>query len=678
MPSTTTVHLEVERDFVERQAKAAPLQALAEFVWNSLDADATKVDITLERNAIGLTSIVIRDNGTGFSWEDAPGLFGHLGGSWKRMRRTTVREGRMLHGREGRGRFKAMALGRVADWRVTYRDETNGALKCFLVTMLASELLQVRLTSDVPVASANTGVEVTISEPLHDFQSLQSDETVQNLAEIFAPYLANYRHVVISHQGLRIDPAAVILDSTSTNLSDVSFEGENYPARLEIIEWRRTTNRVLYLCNAHGFPLSQHNTRFHVGNYQFSAYLKSGFVERLHDESLLQLAEMNPALSAGVSEALDRIKDHFRERSAEAAKGVVDTWKAERSYPYSDEPQTALEEIERQRFDIVAVTASAHVPEFTTATPKARAWQLRMLRQAIERSPEDLQLIFSEVLKLPPQVQQEMADLLRETELSAVIGAGHVVADRLKMLAGLEAILFAPNIRPHLRERSQLHRIVPDNTWLFGEEFNLMVSDRSLTECLRAHAKATRSRLVIDAPVKHPTKVRGIVDLMLSKQRRLHRATDLEHLVVELKAPSVKIGRKELAQVEEYAQAVIADGRFDTANTRWRFWALSNDVDDEALEMRQIEGAPDGTVLHNRRLSIVVRRWGQVINENKARLQFFQEKLNHNIDRDAALRHLRERYNPILADTLSDAVLDEARADETGSAQADGGDAASP
>ena len=78
-----------------------------------------------------------------------------------------------------------------------------------------------------------------------------------------------------------------------------------------------------------------------------------------------------------------------------------------------------------------------------------------------------------------------MASLLREAELTSIIGAAHVVADRLKFLAGIEAILFAPDLKPHLKERSQLHRIVAENTWLFGEEFNLMVDDRSLTECLR-------------------------------------------------------------------------------------------------------------------------------------------------------------------------------------------------
>lgn len=655
------IPVEVQDDFVEHQSKASPLQALAEFVWNALDADATQVDIALDRNELGLTHITVRDNGTGIPYAEAPKLFSHLGGSWKKLRGTTLREGRSLHGREGRGRFKAIALGRVADWNVTYEDALTKEHRSFSLGLIASRPKEIAITDERTASVPKTGVEVVITEPHQDYRSLQADDTSQDLVEVFAPYLKNYRSVTISYQGLKLDAAAAVTGTQAYNLSDVEVDGEAYPVRLEIVEWRKMNKRALFLCNSKGFPLTQTDTRFHVGGHNFSAYLMSPYIEKLHDNNILQLGEMTSGLTAAIDEAREKIRDHFRRRTAEAARGVVETWKAEKSYPYEAPAQTTLEEVERQRFDILAVTASEYVPEFSNGSPRSRAWHLRLLRQAIEKSPEDLQLIFSEVLKLPQRKQEEMASLLRETELTSIIGAAHVVADRLKFLTGLEAILFAPDLKPHLKERSQLHRIVAENTWLFGEEFNLMVDDRSLTECLRQHAQARKGKMVIDAPVKHPTKARGIVDLMLSKQRRLHRVSDVEHLVVELKAPTVPIGRKELTQVEEYAQAVIADERFDISTTRWRFWALSNDVDEALLGMRQIKAAPDGTVVDGNNLTIVVRKWSQIISENKSRLQFFQERLNHSIDKASALQHLRERYDAILSSTVTEDAITRAQ-----------------
>ena len=70
-----------------------------------------------------MTRIAVRDNGLGIPYQDAPALFTHLGGSWKKPGARTKTKGRLLHGYEGRGRFKAFALGRVTEWHVTYRAE---------------------------------------------------------------------------------------------------------------------------------------------------------------------------------------------------------------------------------------------------------------------------------------------------------------------------------------------------------------------------------------------------------------------------------------------------------------------------------------------------------------------------------------------------------------------------
>src|SRR5260370_39254880 len=222
---------------------------------------------------------------------------------------------------------------------------------------------------------------------------------------------------------------------------------------------------------------------------------------------------------------------------------------------------------------------NGYMQDFAEAPPKNKALHLRMLRSAIERSPEDLQLILREVIQLPVRKQEELARLLREASLSAIISAAKVVADRLKFLNGLEQIVFVPETKARLKERSQLHKIIADNTWVFGEEFNLSVNDQSLTEVLRQHRKTFGDDLVIDEPVKHISKPRGIADLILSPPLRRHRADEVDHLVVELKAPRRKFNTDEITQIEHYAISVAEDSRFRTANgIRWTFWVLSDDI----------------------------------------------------------------------------------------------------
>ena len=358
----TRVPVAVQSDFMQQQARATPMQALAECIWNGLDADARLVEVEFHRSAIGLERIIVRDNGNGMSRDKAPELFSKLGDSWKR-RRGRSESGRELHGSEGRGRYKVTQLGRVADWHVTY-DAGGGEFRSFTITVILDDLREVRLTDEVVVKASHGGVELVISEPVSDFRSLQSDETPQDLAEMFAPYLRNYTGVAISVDGIKLDPSTFIEgEPAEMNLTDIEDGGSRYPARLEIVEWKRKTKRVLHLCDARGFPMLNVDTRWHVGERFFSAYLRSAIVRKMSDRNEIGIGEMNPNLAAAVEEARQKIKDHFRAKSAQEAQSIVAEWKAEKSYPFEKPPQTPVEHVAREVFDIMATTAAKYMPE---------------------------------------------------------------------------------------------------------------------------------------------------------------------------------------------------------------------------------------------------------------------------------------------------------------------------
>jgi hypothetical protein len=62
----TDYTVEIQPDFLERQAKAQPIAAIAELIWNGLDADATAITVDLEDdNLSGLSRIIVTDNGHG-------------------------------------------------------------------------------------------------------------------------------------------------------------------------------------------------------------------------------------------------------------------------------------------------------------------------------------------------------------------------------------------------------------------------------------------------------------------------------------------------------------------------------------------------------------------------------------------------------------------------------------
>lgn len=181
--------VEVKADFVDKQTRARPVPAVAELIWNALDADATRVSVDFEYGDLagGMSKITVRDNGVGFPREKASGLFTSLGGSWKRLTRITD-DGRQIHGQEGKGRYKAFALGRSVTWRVVHHDGEQAA--SFDVSLFADNLTDVAITPESPT-SEDRGVTVVISDLHHNFQTLDSDEGMQDLAETFALYLAS-------------------------------------------------------------------------------------------------------------------------------------------------------------------------------------------------------------------------------------------------------------------------------------------------------------------------------------------------------------------------------------------------------------------------------------------------------------------------------------------------------
>jgi hypothetical protein len=640
-----TCKVEVKKDHLSKISKSTPVQALVELIWNSLDADSNNVEIVYRKGPLGIDQISIKDDGCGIVYNELESLFGFLGGSWKAHKNLTS-GGRVIHGKEGQGRFKVFALGRVVTWKVTFQD--NDKFFDYQIRAFAEAPDKFKFSDISESKNKKSGVTVIIDEPHSNYPSISGENANRNILPIFALYLTNYRNITIVVDSKRLDPTEITIRKITIPLEAVTYKNTEHQSTLEIIEWSEISNRELFYCDDRGFTLEKYSHQIRgTGDFSYTAYLKSSLNSELHKIGLLTLAG-DPAIIKLSGNAVDEIKKYFIDRSIEESKTELQKWKEDQIYPYANEPENAIETAERKIFDIVAINVKSHIPDFDSTDNKSKAFQLRMLRQAIEKSPEELQTIINEVLQLPKKKQEQLAELLQEVSLTSIISASRLVTDRLKFLSGLEHLLFDEETKNNLKERSQLHRILAENTWIFGDAFSLSVDDQSLTEVLRKHAQHSNISAIIDSPVKRVDGRIGIVDLMLSRSIPRNHSNELEHLVVELKAPKVVIGEVEIQQIKSYSFAVAKDERFRSINTRWHFWIISNDFDDYAeLELDQ-SNYEDGVIYKANKkinLTIWVKTWSQLIQEAKHRLEFVKEKLNYNIDKAEALKYLKETYS---------------------------------
>ena len=257
--------------------------------------------------------------------------------------------------------------------------------------------------------------------------------------------------------------------------------------------------------------------------------------------------------------AREQLREHFRARTGQLTKALIEEWKEEEVYPYKSVPRTAVEAAEQDLFDVVALAAAPAVNRAGDRVSKRLT--LGLIKESLEQSPGSLHRVFQQVLDLSEEKLEELDTLLRRTPLTVVITAAKKIADRLEFLRGLEILLYKPESTATLLERSQLHRILAGETWVFGEEYNLMGDDSSLTTVLEEHLdELGRQELAVDEPVRDERGKIQIVDIALGRALRLNQ-NRREHLVVELKRPSVILGRDEITQIEGYAAAVASDPR---------------------------------------------------------------------------------------------------------------------
>jgi hypothetical protein len=623
--------VQVDADQFDRLARPTrPLPGVAELIWNALDAEADSVAVSIALTEMqALESVSVSDNGHGMTHSEALRDFERLGGSWKKSREKSKNDLRRLHGKEGAGRFRAFAIGRSAEWRTIARDGTGLERTRIVGSIDNSEFT---VSDPETVEGGEPGTEVLITRPREHANRLLGEDATPWLVTQFAVYLLKYHHLTITYDGASLDPSSIIASEADYQLAS-DLGGEHGSPLVRIIEWVPEANAIrpsIVLCTDDGVALDEITAGVDLpSRIPITAYLSwAGFAAHVGE---LSLSDGHPVIAPILEAARQKINEYVESRLNEHRLAVIDRWKADHVYPYSGDATTAAEAQERKVFDVVAVTAAPAVSE----EAKAARLSLRLIKEALSQPPGALHRVLTEVLDLTPEQLEDFDRLIERTGLAAIIHTGKLVTDRLDFLSDVEAMLFDHGKRERLLERRQLHRVLANQgPWIFGERFGLAVDDQGLTKVLEAH----KALLGEDPPDPAPvTDVEGhtrIVDLMLSRASLM--AERREHLVVELKRPAVTLGQTELAQIANYAVAVTRDDRFKSPDVSWDFWLVGDAVDEVVEELANQKDSSPGLYAEGANYRIWVRRWAEILEENRQRLHFFREHLDYVEPEDAA------------------------------------------
>lgn len=625
----TVLELKAQHDALQKIATTRdPIRALAEFVWNALDADATNVSVELNRNALGgLDAITVRDDGNGISRARAMEDFENLGASWKRSRQRTHLN-RVLHGKEGQGRLRFFSVAQRATWWSVYRD---GDTLRKLSIQIASDSLHKSEVTEVGLADSDvaTGTIVELN-PLKDtFDWLTGEEARTDFAAVFAPYILQYPDVVITFDGHVVDPSATVAHSKEFPAHSVIC-----PTRvikdlsIKVIEWKHSVGgRKIHLGGQSGVVLGSLPANVTAPGFEFSAYAYAPFFQEIADANLLEFDGLNDVDFIKVIDHIrDQLGDYFRARQAERSSELIQELKNAGVYPYQGDPKDEVEKRERQVLDIAIHAVSSYSRDFKRAENPLKKITLGLLREAVRHNPEAIHNILHHVFNLPKNRQDEFSSLLQKTNLGNIISASTLIADRVVALEVLKSIVFNPTHRRTVKERGELDVLVQANTWIFGENFHITLAEAGLSRIMqRVSEELTghKGKRKVTKPDGSSGRVDSFLGRIVPHQDQLHR----EFLLIELKRPSLKIGRKETDQLEDYVNAVRKQPDFHSTSTYWNFFLVTGEYEDDVGERITQQGRPSGVLIQKDTHVVWVKTWSQLIRECEARLHFIAEKL---------------------------------------------------
>jgi hypothetical protein len=651
------IEVQMSSEHIDRNASVSPKEAIKELIWNACDADATIISVKLNKNYTAgesIEEVIVIDNGHGLNYEDIEAVLGYYGRSNK-IYSTKSPNGRLYHGRQGHGRYKSLSIGLYIKWESVYKAADGKTYK-FNLNFDSNSKTKISYSEKVLVPDENkAGMTITITGIMDTLPGLLDvDKMRDEIVSSFAAYLIAYPDIKIYYDSYRINPEDFIQES---EVYDIAFELGNEndkKAKSTIILWKsgfgKEANK-LFICGENGvaYDVEALNLK-KTKNHSISVYLLSSVFDELHRNNLLSASNINEDYTHFTSEARRLARDFINNRFYTEAVEEVKNIKDSDIYPYKDESGSSVENVERQCFDLLSVEVNNIIPSLRNASNETKKLTYRLIKETVKTNPDSLTAILIEVFNLSQEEQDKLAVLLKHTTLPSIINTAQTISNRLLFIHALEQMVYNTTVGKAIRERTQFHKILLSELWIFGEKYTLGTSDISLKNVLNEYkSHLERESLVPNIPQEAALDVNLIPDLCLWGQYPI-QDDRIENLVIELKRPTKILQKKELDQIEGYAFAVAGDNRFPKENTRWNFLLLGGDFNSYVSQKLRDRKDGDGNFYNSDdgSISISVIKWNKIIQENKLKLNFLRNKLNYSLeDSQPALDYLYATYKAL-------------------------------
>lgn len=594
MKSTTkkiTTNTRVIKDLLTKYRDT--FQAFRELINNSLQAESKNIKINIEyvneaNIKSPIKSIEIVDDGFGVPFNEFDKRILEIG-------TTSKASG------QGIGRFSSLQIGELMHIETVGFDKTK---KQFSKTKFSMDTLdfndaqleetEFKVDYEYLEGEHNPYYKVKIEQLHHNKQEklakrnkIHEHFLSQNIDQaIFEHYpfeiFHNTVNFIINGNALKREHFVIDKPSKKT-INYVDKKGKTHELNFYFYNINSTLNKVKVFFQTDNAGLKSVAHEYTYSSDWYTSDLGTWFIyieSPMLNADLFRNLDLEALGEAEINNLKNTIKetinDFFKAKNKRFEK-FLNSLENDKYYPYQNNEQPASKSQEVLFKKVAYLLEDEH--QLIQKDDKIRNFLYPLLDKAISNG--NIQYIFNKVLKLSEESLEKFQNLLEKTDLEDVVHFASVVADKTEFLEFLHELTYG-ELSKHLKERSQLHKIVEDELWLFGENYNgtpKLWSDKKIGNIL----KELRIKYFNYEPTKDDENLiefdesglNDITDLFFFNEKITD--TDVkEIMVVELKSPKCAISKKELNQIDDYAFTIEQHSALPNEKVKYKLILISS------------------------------------------------------------------------------------------------------
>ncbi len=675
MKSTTkkiTTNTRVIKDLLTKYRDT--FQAFRELINNSIQADSKRIEINIEYvNQADIKSpiksIEIIDDGFGVPFNEFDKRILEIG--------TTVKQKG-----QGIGRFSSLQIGELMHIETIGFDKekkefskTKFSIDTTDFNNAQLEETEFKVDFEYLKEKQNPFYKVVIEQLHHNKQeklakknklheNFLEDKIDQAIFEHY-PYEVFHNKVSFVINGKEIKREHFLIGTPTKKTVDyLDKKGESHQLNFYFYNIKSSLNKVKVFFQTDNAGLKSVAHEYTYSSDWYTADLGTWFIyieSPLLNTDLFRNLDLETLGEVEIKNIKSTIKEtinnFFKAKNKRFEKFLTNLEK-DRFYPYQNNEHPASKSQEVLFKKVAYLLEDEH--QLIQKDDKIRNFLYPLLDKAIGNG--NIEYIFDKVLKLSDESLEKFHHLLEKTDLENVVQFASIVADKTEFLDFLHELTYG-DISKHLKERSQLHKIVEDELWLFGENYNgtpKLWSDKKVGNILTE----LRDKYFDYEPTEEDKNLievdndglNDITDLFFFNEKITDSGVR-EIMVVELKAPKCAISEKELNQINRYAFTIEQHSALPNEKVKYKLVLISSKLTKFAKSQTKSrrETYPDNPFLYEKKteknIEVYVMEWSELIEQNNRKLGYLSNKLN--IKDKSVKTKFEQEYAELIDDKIS-------------------------